>query len=287
MASTDNVNRLRAIEELGQSVWIDNLNRELLDEGGLLRLIEEDGISGVTSNPTIFEKGMGHSDRYDDAFRAALEETDDTQEIFERLAHADVRDAADLLRPAFDGSERPRRLRLVRAAGRARPRRERLGRGGSEPPRAHRPAQRADQGAGHRRRGRGLRGADRPRRERERDAAVRGLALRADRRGVPARDRAARGRRRARGPRRLGGQLLRLARGHQGRRRAGEGRPRGSSRPGCGGQRQARLRVVSAASSPASAGSAWPRPAPRRSARCGARPPRRTPTIRTRSTWTS
>ena len=105
MASTDNVNRLRAIEELGQSVWIDNLNRELLDEGGLLRLIEEDGISGVTSNPTIFEKGMGDSDRYDDAFRAALEETDDTQEIFERLAHADVRDAADLLRPAFDGSD--------------------------------------------------------------------------------------------------------------------------------------------------------------------------------------
>ena len=105
MASTDNVNRLRAIEELGQSVWIDNLNRELLDEGELLRLIEEDGISGVTSNPTIFEKGMGDSDRYDDAFRAALEETDDTQEIFERLAHADVRDAADLLRPTFDGTQ--------------------------------------------------------------------------------------------------------------------------------------------------------------------------------------
>ena len=48
---------------------------------------------------------MGDSDRYDDAFRAALEETDDTQEIFERLAHADVRDAADLLRPAFDDSD--------------------------------------------------------------------------------------------------------------------------------------------------------------------------------------
>jgi transaldolase len=96
------LNRLREIEALGQAIWIDNLNRELLDEGTLARLIEEDGISGVTSNPTIFEKGMAGSDRYDDAFREALAETDDSQEIFERLAYADVRDAADLLRPIFD-----------------------------------------------------------------------------------------------------------------------------------------------------------------------------------------
>jgi transaldolase len=97
-------NRLLQIEELGQAIWIDNLNRELLDGGGLRRLIEEDGISGVTSNPTIFEKGMGHSDRYDDAFREVLAETDEPQEIFERLALRDVRDAADLLRPTFDGT---------------------------------------------------------------------------------------------------------------------------------------------------------------------------------------
>ena len=98
-------NRLRQIEELGQAIWIDNLNRDLLDGGTLRRLIEEDGISGVTSNPTIFEKGMGHSDRYDDAFREVASETGDPQEIFERLALRDVRDAADLLRPVFDGTE--------------------------------------------------------------------------------------------------------------------------------------------------------------------------------------
>jgi transaldolase len=98
-------NRLRQIEELGQAIWIDNLNRDLLDGGTLRRLIEEDGISGVTSNPTIFEKGMGHSDRYDDAFREVASETDDPQEIFERLALRDVRDAADLLRPIFDATE--------------------------------------------------------------------------------------------------------------------------------------------------------------------------------------
>jgi transaldolase len=97
-------NRLREIEALGQSIWIDNLNRALLDDGTLRRLIEEDGLSGVTSNPTIFEKGMGHSDRYDDAFREAALDTQDPQEIFERLAYRDVRDAADLLRPTFDRS---------------------------------------------------------------------------------------------------------------------------------------------------------------------------------------
>jgi transaldolase len=95
-------NLLREIEALGQSIWIDNLNRGLVEDGGLRRLIEEDGISGVTSNPTIFEKAMGHSDRYDDEFRAALEQTRDPQRIFELLAYRDVRDAADLLRPIFE-----------------------------------------------------------------------------------------------------------------------------------------------------------------------------------------
>jgi transaldolase len=59
----------------------------------------------VTSNPTIFEKAMGHSDRYDDAFRETLDETNDPQEIFEKLAYRDIRDAADLLRPTFDKTQ--------------------------------------------------------------------------------------------------------------------------------------------------------------------------------------
>jgi transaldolase len=95
-------NRLREIEELGQAIWLDNLNRDLLEGGTLRRLIEEDGLSGVTSNPTIFEKGMGHSDSYDDAFREVAAQTSDPQEIFEALALRDVRDAADLLRPVFE-----------------------------------------------------------------------------------------------------------------------------------------------------------------------------------------
>src|ERR687889_126938 len=102
---TNMSNRLREIEALGQAIWIDNLNRDLLDDGTMRDLIEQDGISGVTSNPTIFEKGMGHSDRYDDAFREVAGETDDTQAIFERLALDDVRDAADLLKPTFDETD--------------------------------------------------------------------------------------------------------------------------------------------------------------------------------------
>jgi transaldolase len=95
-------NRLREIEALGQAIWIDNISRQIIEDGILGRLIEEDGISGVTSNPTIFEKAMAHSDRYDDAFREAIDETREPQEIFERLAYRDIRDAADLLRPVFD-----------------------------------------------------------------------------------------------------------------------------------------------------------------------------------------
>ena len=98
-------NKLRDIEALGQAVWIDNLNRQLLDDGTLGDLIEQDGISGVTSNPTIFEKGMGHSDRYDDAFREVAADTSDPQEVFEALALRDVRDACDLLKPTFDETE--------------------------------------------------------------------------------------------------------------------------------------------------------------------------------------
>jgi transaldolase len=95
-------NHLREIEAEGQSIWIDNISRQLIDDGIMARLIEEDGISGVTSNPTIFEKAMAHSDRYDDAFREVIDETQDPQEIFERLAYRDIRDAADLFRPVFD-----------------------------------------------------------------------------------------------------------------------------------------------------------------------------------------
>src|SRR3954452_20749206 len=98
-------NRLREIEALGQAVWIDNINRELLEDGILQRLVDEDGISGVTSNPTIFEKAMGHSERYDEGFKRVLSDTQDPREIFFRLAFDDIRGAADVLRATYEATE--------------------------------------------------------------------------------------------------------------------------------------------------------------------------------------
>jgi transaldolase len=95
-------NKLHEIEALGQAIWIDNLHRGLLEEGTLQQLVEDDGISGVTSNPTIFQKGMGHSDRYDDEFRSAVEKTDEAEEIFFELAYNDVRGACDVLMPVYE-----------------------------------------------------------------------------------------------------------------------------------------------------------------------------------------
>ena len=98
-------NPLLAIRALGQSIWLDNISRELLDTGTLARLIADDGISGVTSNPTIFEKAIGHSDLYDRPLRAAAKDGLDARSIFFKLAYADIRDGADLLRPAYEAAD--------------------------------------------------------------------------------------------------------------------------------------------------------------------------------------
>jgi transaldolase/glucose-6-phosphate isomerase len=98
-------NPLLAIRALGQSIWLDNISRELLDTGKLAQLIAEDGICGVTSNPTIFEKAIGHSDLYDDSLRAAAQEGLDARSTFFKLTYADIRDGADLLRPRWDETD--------------------------------------------------------------------------------------------------------------------------------------------------------------------------------------
>ena len=96
---------LKQISELGQAVWLDNLHRGLFDDGELQRLVDEDGLSGVTSNPTIFEKAMGAGDRYDEPLQRAAERTSDAREVFFDVAYADVRDAADVLRPVFERTD--------------------------------------------------------------------------------------------------------------------------------------------------------------------------------------
>lgn len=96
-------NPLVALSETGQSVWLDYIRRDLFD-GELSRLIEEDALAGMTSNPTIFDGAISDSDLYDDDIREAGPD-DDAEAVFERLAIADVRHAADHFRPLYDRSE--------------------------------------------------------------------------------------------------------------------------------------------------------------------------------------
>src|SRR5919201_701958 len=97
--------RLHQLSELGQSVWIDYLSRDLLRTGELERMTREDAVVGVTSNPTIFQKAISHGDAYDEQLREVLEEEDDLKEVFLKLAVHDVTDACDLLRPIWDGGQ--------------------------------------------------------------------------------------------------------------------------------------------------------------------------------------
>ncbi len=101
------MNRLKALTEQGQAVWLDYIRRDILENGHLAELVEKDGVTGVTSNPAIFEKAIGGSDLYDADIRAEL--TADPEiavpELYERLAIRDIQMAADILRSTFDRSE--------------------------------------------------------------------------------------------------------------------------------------------------------------------------------------
>jgi transaldolase len=96
--------RLHELSERGVSVWIDTLSREMLETGELERLMREDAVVGVTSNPTIFEKALSTGEWYDHQLRSVLERTDDPKEVFIDLATEDVREACDLLRPVWEAT---------------------------------------------------------------------------------------------------------------------------------------------------------------------------------------
>ncbi|HET7769097.1 MAG TPA: transaldolase [Chloroflexota bacterium] len=92
---------LAALAGLGQSIWLDNISRSLLTTGSLQHLVDE-GILGVTSNPTIFEKAISGSTDYDAQLKQAARSTKDPELLFETLAIKDIQDAADVLRPVYD-----------------------------------------------------------------------------------------------------------------------------------------------------------------------------------------
>jgi transaldolase len=98
------MNPLKELLRQGQSIWLDYIRRDLIRTGELKRLVEEDGIRGVTSNPTIFEKAIAGSTNYDDALRAlhANNPKADARNLYEGLAIEDIQMAADVLRPVYD-----------------------------------------------------------------------------------------------------------------------------------------------------------------------------------------
>ena len=100
-------NPLKDLLKFGQSVWLDYIRRDLLTSGELKRLIDEDGLRGMTSNPAIFEKAIAGGKLYDDLLNSLRSRTDlDAKGRFEILAIRDIQDAADILRPVYDSTKR-------------------------------------------------------------------------------------------------------------------------------------------------------------------------------------
>ena len=101
------MNPLKQLEVCGQSPWLDYLKRSLIEKGELRAMIERDGLKGITSNPSIFEKAIGESDEYKDALKQFQAQADHSiSDIYEHLAIADIRAAADVLRPVYDKTQR-------------------------------------------------------------------------------------------------------------------------------------------------------------------------------------
>ncbi|MBZ0094714.1 MAG: transaldolase [Sulfuricella sp.] len=98
------INPLLTIEKLGQQIWLDNLSRTLLREGTLQRLVDEDGVSGVTSNPSIFHKALVESPYYQDELAVLKASSLSAEQRYETLVIADIRVACDILHPVFERS---------------------------------------------------------------------------------------------------------------------------------------------------------------------------------------
>ncbi|MGB9317048.1 MAG: transaldolase family protein, partial [Pseudolabrys sp.] len=100
------MNPLKQLEACGQSLWLDYLKRSLIEKGELRDLIEHDGLKGVTSNPSIFEKAIGESDDYADALKQFQAGADHSvSAIYEHLAIADIQGGADVLRPGYERTQ--------------------------------------------------------------------------------------------------------------------------------------------------------------------------------------
>jgi transaldolase len=95
-------NPLRDLDAAGQAAWLDYVHRKILEDGELQRLIDQDAVKGLTSNPSIFEKAIGEGDAYDDRIRELAKPGEPTEALYERIAIADIQAAADIFRHTYD-----------------------------------------------------------------------------------------------------------------------------------------------------------------------------------------
>ncbi|MBD2343605.1 transaldolase [Anabaena subtropica] len=100
------INHLLEIKEYGQSIWMDNLSRDIIQSGELKNLVENQGICGITSNPAIFEKAIADNAIYDADIEAGIRAGLPTYKIYESLVFADIRNACDILRPVYEASNK-------------------------------------------------------------------------------------------------------------------------------------------------------------------------------------
>ena len=201
-------NPLKQLGTLGQSIWLDYIRRDLIASGELRRLIEEDGLRGMTSNPAIFEKAIAESHDYDEDIRAMALEGKDAKAIYEALSQRDVQSAADEFRPLYDrtdGKDGYVSLEVNPHLAHDTHRHD-----GGSPPVVGRaePAQRLHQGPGHGRRAARHPATHQRRNQRQRDVALWVASLPAGGGSLHRRHRSARGPRKAREACGLGGQLL-------------------------------------------------------------------------------
>jgi len=99
------MNTTQQLHDLGQSIWLDNITRPLLNSGGLRRYIDDFSVTGLTSNPTIFDQAIGNTDAYDDSIHDKAKAGQRGEELFVELALEDLRRAADLFRPVYDSTD--------------------------------------------------------------------------------------------------------------------------------------------------------------------------------------
>ena len=105
MTATSNNPIFQIEQQYGQSIWMDNLSRDLIESGELKQLIDSRGVHGITSNPTIFEKAIVGNKMYDADIEAGIKEGKSVQEIYESLVFEDIRNACDILKPIYDETD--------------------------------------------------------------------------------------------------------------------------------------------------------------------------------------